>query len=159
MVDGGWWMVIFEKNWKIYPKFSQTYFLSKYFKYLIYLNIFLLKNHWKNDKTDDDHHWCLMDLLTTVSHHLMAVMLGTWGTAIHHQPSTMFKLALKKRRVFCIRQKRVGTFLSARPFFPKTDPSFFFTCKWALRPVYTKTQNLCRPTKICVVRPNFVSSD
>jgi hypothetical protein len=34
-----------------------------------------------------------MDLLTTFSHHLMAVMLGTWGTAIHHQPSTMFKLA------------------------------------------------------------------
>jgi hypothetical protein len=55
MVNGGWWMVICEKKLKIYPKFSQTYFLSKYFKYLIYLNIFLLKNHWKNDKTDDDH--------------------------------------------------------------------------------------------------------
>jgi hypothetical protein len=34
-----------------------------------------------------------MDLLTTISHHLMAVMLGTWGTAIYLQPSTMFKLA------------------------------------------------------------------
>jgi hypothetical protein len=25
---------------------------------------------------------------------LTAVMLGTWGTAVHLQPSTMFKLAL-----------------------------------------------------------------